>query len=48
MSDGKFILGVQWHPELTTHHDDGVSKEIFKRFVERCGAQQNNSQATSV
>ena len=35
VSEGKFIVGVQWHPELTTGHDE-VSKEIFMRFVERC------------
>jgi putative glutamine amidotransferase len=48
MSDGRFILGVQWHPELTTAHEDGVSREIFQRFVERCAERGNNSAAKSV
>ena len=31
----RFILGVQWHPELSTGHDD-LSREIFELFVEKC------------
>ena len=31
--NGRFVLGVQWHPELMS---DGISKEIFEVFVERC------------
>ena len=31
----RFILGVQWHPELSTVHDD-LSREIFELFVEKC------------
>ena len=31
----RFILGVQWHPELSTIHDD-LSREIFELFVEKC------------
>lgn len=46
MSGGRFVLGVQWHPELTTHHEDGVSKELFKAFVDRC-AQGSNKTASS-
>lgn len=32
---GKFIVGVQWHPELTRGHD-GVSQELFEMFVNEC------------
>lgn len=32
---GRFVVGVQWHPELTRGHD-GVSRELFELFVERC------------
>ncbi len=32
---GKFIVGVQWHPELTRRHD-GVSRELFDMFVNEC------------
>ncbi|QQS33082.1 MAG: gamma-glutamyl-gamma-aminobutyrate hydrolase family protein [Acidobacteriota bacterium] len=31
--NGRWALGVQWHPEMTFDHDP-VSKEIFKVFVE--------------
>jgi putative glutamine amidotransferase len=31
----RFVLGVQWHPELSWQ-DDQFSREIFKWFVERC------------
>jgi len=33
----RFVLGVQWHPELTASHDR-LSKEIFELFVEKCGS----------
>ncbi|MBK9215920.1 MAG: gamma-glutamyl-gamma-aminobutyrate hydrolase family protein [Chloracidobacterium sp.] len=32
---GRFIVGVQWHPELTRGHD-GISRELFCLFVEKC------------
>ncbi len=32
---GNFIVGVQWHPELTRGHD-GVSRELFEMFVNKC------------
>ena len=41
MSEGRFIVGVQWHPELTTGHDE-VSREIFTRFVGRCAHGREN------
>lgn len=31
----RFVLGVQWHPELTSSHDP-ISREIFELFVEKC------------
>ncbi|MBV9215566.1 MAG: gamma-glutamyl-gamma-aminobutyrate hydrolase family protein [Acidobacteria bacterium] len=31
--EGRFVLGVQWHPELTASWD-GLSREIFALFVE--------------
>jgi putative glutamine amidotransferase len=33
---GRFALGVQWHPELTSSNDR-LSREIFELFVEKCG-----------
>ncbi len=33
--DGRFALGVQWHPELSSGADR-LSGEIFKLFVEVC------------
>jgi len=31
----RFVLGVQWHPELAWDRDP-LSKDIFSRFVENC------------
>lgn len=31
----RFILGVQWHPELSWNFD-GLSKNIFQTFVDQC------------
>jgi putative glutamine amidotransferase len=31
----RFILGVQWHPELSWEID-GFSKNIFERFIKEC------------
>jgi putative glutamine amidotransferase len=33
--ENKFILGVQWHPELSWRTDD-LSREIFDAFIESC------------
>ncbi|MGE3466761.1 MAG: gamma-glutamyl-gamma-aminobutyrate hydrolase family protein [Pyrinomonadaceae bacterium] len=32
---GRWVLGVQWHPELTKEHDT-ISQEIFEVFVTKC------------
>lgn len=34
---GRFVLGVQWHPELTVQHDT-ISQDIFDLFVRKCAA----------
>jgi putative glutamine amidotransferase len=34
--DGRFVIGVQWHPEVLSDHDD-ISREIFELFVHACG-----------
>jgi putative glutamine amidotransferase len=36
MADGKFMLGVEWHPELMWK-TDGFNRLIFETFVSRCG-----------
>ncbi len=33
---GRFVLGVQWHPEISASFDL-VSREIFELFVKKCG-----------
>jgi putative glutamine amidotransferase len=33
--DDRFVLGVQWHPELSWKFDD-LSKNIFQLFVNKC------------
>jgi len=30
---GKYILGIQWHPEL---EDGESSAKIFRSFIEKC------------
>jgi putative glutamine amidotransferase len=34
--DERWVLGVQWHPEMTFKNDP-LSSELFKVFVEQCG-----------
>lgn len=41
--NGRFVLGVQWHPELSWA-TDGFSRSIFDSFVERCAAKVGNSE----
>lgn|SRR5574344_184037 len=31
----KFVLGLQWHPEVLIETDE-ISNEIFKKFIENC------------
>lgn len=33
--EDRFVLGVQWHPELSWA-DDRLSRDIFETFVEKC------------
>lgn len=33
--DDRFVLGVQWHPELSWNTDE-LSKNIFKEFISSC------------
>ena len=37
-----FVLGVQWHPELSWNTDE-LSRSIFKGFVSRCSESRSNS-----
>ncbi len=37
---GRFVFGVQWHPELSWK-TDVLSKAIFDRFVETCAKTRN-------
>ena len=36
----RFVLGVQWHPELSWQSDN-LSREIFHAFVEACKSRSN-------
>jgi putative glutamine amidotransferase len=38
----RFAVGVQWHPELLTAHDE-LSRELFRLFVERCSTKEITS-----
>lgn len=43
---GHFMVGVQWHPELLTGHDD-LSRELFRLFVAQCRLEGANTAASS-
>lgn len=38
----RFVLGVQWHPEMTTDFDH-ISREVFELFVEKCRLNRKNN-----
>jgi putative glutamine amidotransferase len=40
--DDRFVLGVQWHPELGWA-DDALSKGLFKAFVNHCNCRNGDS-----
>jgi len=42
--EGRFALGVQWHPELSWN-TDGLSRGIFKLFVENCVSTESRASA---
>jgi putative glutamine amidotransferase len=42
--EGHFAVGVQWHPELLTGHDE-LSRELFRVFVARCSPRDINTAA---
>jgi len=44
---GHFAVGVQWHPELLTGHDE-LSRELFRLFVVRCAAGATSSAVSAV
>ena len=33
--ESRFVMGVQWHPEISFNTDE-LSKQLFERFVEEC------------
>jgi putative glutamine amidotransferase len=39
--DGRFVIGVQWHPELNWR-SDGLSSGMFKRFIGECSKGNGN------
>lgn len=43
---GRFAVGVQWHPELLTGHDE-VSRELFRLFVTKCAENRGSSITTA-
>jgi putative glutamine amidotransferase len=38
----RFVLGVQWHPELSWSNDE-LSRSIFEAFVSRCSESRSSS-----
>jgi len=43
----RFVLGVQWHPELSWNTDE-FSRAIFERFVKECDDASSRAEKTSV
>ena len=39
---GRFVLGVQWHPELSWK-TDVLSRAVFDRFVENCASRRSGA-----
>ena len=42
----RFVLGVQWHPELSWSTDE-LSRSIFEGFVSRCSQSERRAQKVS-
>jgi putative glutamine amidotransferase len=42
----RFVLGVQWHPELSWNSDQ-FSRAIFERFVAECSERSSREQVSS-
>lgn len=40
--EDKFVLGVQWHPEMSWETDE-LSENIFKMFVDHCIERENSA-----
>ncbi|MFT9849349.1 gamma-glutamyl-gamma-aminobutyrate hydrolase family protein [Aneurinibacillus sp. REN35] len=43
----RFVVGVQWHPELM-HESDEYAKALFKAFVEQCKHNQTSIRSKQV
>lgn len=43
--EGRFALGVQWHPELSWSWD-GLSQALFRLFIEQCLARTRESDSS--
>lgn len=41
--EDRFVIGVQWHPELSWNFD-GLSKNIFSAFVQKCSEYRLDSE----
>lgn len=39
---GRFVLGVQWHPELS-YESDSISRRIFETFVSSCQVRRSTA-----
>ncbi|MFD1928503.1 gamma-glutamyl-gamma-aminobutyrate hydrolase family protein [Sporosarcina siberiensis] len=35
-TEHRFVIGVQWHPEILSNSGDAVSLRLFERFIEAC------------
>ncbi len=41
-TQGNFICGVQWHPEMMAQHGDKMMIQLFQAFADKCRQQEGN------
>lgn len=40
INDGRFVLGIQWHPEMMLHNK--LQQKVFSQFIQMCSETREN------